>query len=83
VLSPDPRPTTVFEYDGPSLLSIHGPRHDNDHADYRNVKILPTTDELLAVKERCIHPAEGPVDSILPEKRTGATPRRLVQTFEI
>ncbi|OAG40425.1 hypothetical protein AYO21_05325 [Fonsecaea monophora] len=49
VLSPEPRPRLPFTDDGPGKLSIFGPRHDNDHEDYRKIKILPTADEILAV----------------------------------
>ncbi|OAL33033.1 hypothetical protein AYO22_00118 [Fonsecaea multimorphosa] len=49
VLSPDPRPRLSFTDDGPGNLSVCGPRHDNDHQDYKKIKILPTADEILAV----------------------------------
>ncbi|KEF60781.1 uncharacterized protein A1O9_02343 [Exophiala aquamarina CBS 119918] len=48
-LQPHPRPRLAFTDDGPGDLSISGPRHDNDHSDYRKIRILPTTDEILAV----------------------------------
>ncbi|KAF1995359.1 P-loop containing nucleoside triphosphate hydrolase protein [Amniculicola lignicola CBS 123094] len=37
-----------FEHriDPPGHLSEHGPRHDNDHEDIRNIRILPTFQEL-------------------------------------
>ena len=34
-----------FENDGPGNLSKKGYRHDNDHEDIVNIKLLPTTDE--------------------------------------
>ena len=37
-----------FEDDGPGYLSSHGPRHDNDHVDIKDIRILPTTDEILS-----------------------------------
>ena len=49
LLSADARPALTFTDDGPGRLSAFGPRHDNDHDEYRKVKILPTTDEILAV----------------------------------
>lgn len=38
---------TPFENDGPGRLSRYGCRHDNDFVDIRNIRILPTTDEIL------------------------------------
>ena len=35
-----------FDDNGPGHLSKDGPRHDNDHADIRKIRILPTTDEV-------------------------------------
>ncbi|ETI26015.1 hypothetical protein G647_02792 [Cladophialophora carrionii CBS 160.54] len=49
ILSPDPRPPLSFTDDGPGRLSQLGPRHNNDHDDFRKIKILPTPDEILAV----------------------------------
>lgn len=43
-----PKDESVFEHDGPGRLSINGPRHDNDHVNIRNIRILPTADEILA-----------------------------------
>ena len=37
----------LFDDDGPGRLSKYGPRHDNDHINVKNIKILPTTDEIL------------------------------------
>ncbi|KKY26734.1 putative nfx1-type zinc finger-containing protein 1 [Phaeomoniella chlamydospora] len=42
-------PSAPFDDDGPGNLSVEGPRHDNDHVNIRNIQILPTTDEILAV----------------------------------
>lgn len=39
--------TTTFENDGPGNLSNLGPRHDNDHVEIHQVRILPTADEVL------------------------------------
>ena len=49
VLSSDPRPTLSFTDDGPGKLSVIGPRNDNDHDQFRKIKVLPTPDEILAV----------------------------------
>lgn len=43
-----PRVHSIFDHDGPGRLSINGPRHDNDHTNIRNIRILPTADEILA-----------------------------------
>ena len=39
----------TFGNDGPGYLSSNGPRHDNDHINIRDIEILPTADEILAV----------------------------------
>lgn len=43
-----PQDDSIFDHDGPGHLSVDGPRHDNDHADIGNIRILPTTDEILS-----------------------------------
>ena len=40
-----------FNSDGPGILAAAGPRHDNDHEDIRDIKILPTTDEILSLRK--------------------------------
>lgn len=37
-----------FDDDGPGELSAYGPRHDNDHVNIKDIKILPTIDEILS-----------------------------------
>ncbi|KAL9631181.1 MAG: hypothetical protein Q9164_006026 [Protoblastenia rupestris] len=37
-----------LEIDGPGRLSTAGPRHDNDHADIKDIKILPTAQEIIS-----------------------------------
>lgn len=53
-LSLEPRGTwrneQYFEDDGPGALSTNGPRHDNDHVDIGDIKILPTADEILSTR---------------------------------
>lgn len=50
-LSLERRPNwTAFDDDGPGNLADFGPRHDNDHVNIRDIQILPTTDEILAVQ---------------------------------
>ncbi|KAK5021511.1 hypothetical protein LTS07_010918 [Exophiala sideris] len=49
VLNSSPRPQPSFTDDGPGEISSGGPRHDNDEVDYREIRILPTIDEILAV----------------------------------
>lgn len=41
-------PLVTFEiHQGmPGLLSVEGPRHDNDHKDSTDIKIMPTTQEI-------------------------------------
>ena len=34
--------------DGPGDLSKEGPRHDNDHADFKKIMILPTSEEIYS-----------------------------------
>ncbi|EXJ87672.1 hypothetical protein A1O1_04596 [Capronia coronata CBS 617.96] len=51
-----PRPLLPFTDDGPGTLCSHGPRHDNDKIDYKEIEILPTADEILAVS----HPVYMP-----------------------
>lgn len=41
-----PRPVFEVAQDLPGALSELGPRHDNDHADIFDIKILPTTEEI-------------------------------------
>ncbi|KAL6887873.1 hypothetical protein GGI43DRAFT_417260 [Trichoderma evansii] len=43
--------TFVLARDLPGNLSTGGPRHDNDHADIINIKILPTYKEIMSPRE--------------------------------
>lgn len=43
---PKHRPVFELGQDLPGALSELGPRHDNDHADIFDIKILPTTEEI-------------------------------------
>jgi hypothetical protein len=38
--------TTTYQ-EGPGSFRPSGPRHDNDHADYRKITILPTVQEIM------------------------------------
>lgn len=58
-LQPLPRPRLRFTEDGPGELSLDGPRHDNDHADFRRIQILPTVDEILAVNRPIYMPKKN------------------------
>ncbi|KXX75859.1 NFX1-type zinc finger-containing protein 1 [Madurella mycetomatis] len=40
----------VLRKDLPGQLSAQGPRHDNDHADIADIKIMPTRDEIAAIR---------------------------------
>lgn len=71
-LEPHPRPHLAFTDDGPGDLSISGPRHDNDHSDYRNIQILPTADEILAVNR----PAYMPKKDLLADNPLGIGMKR-------
>ena len=57
----------VFEVaqDLPGSLSKLGPRHDNDHADIFNIKILPTTDEIQSSRVEYL-PSNNPTNHHLP-----------------
>ncbi|EXJ74314.1 uncharacterized protein A1O5_02610 [Cladophialophora psammophila CBS 110553] len=76
-LSPDPRPFPSFTDDGPGVLSAFGPRHDNDHANYRKIKILPTPDEILAV----LRPTYMPKKDLYEKHFLDNGPRRLLDTL--
>ena len=43
-----PPHNSPFDDDGPGHLSGLGPRHDNDHVSIKDIRILPTTDEILS-----------------------------------
>ena len=45
-----PPSQTPFDDDGPGALSGLGPRHDNDHVNIQDIRILPTTDEILCLR---------------------------------
>ncbi|KAL7929042.1 hypothetical protein V8C35DRAFT_203887 [Trichoderma chlorosporum] len=45
------RETFVLTRDLPGRLSPGGPRHNNDHANIVNIKILPTYDEIMSPRE--------------------------------
>ena len=44
------RTTHLIVDDGPGQLSKQGPRHDNDHISVKDIRILPTTDEILCTR---------------------------------
>ncbi|RFU80293.1 hypothetical protein TARUN_1969 [Trichoderma arundinaceum] len=45
------RETFVLTRDLPGHLSVGGPRHNNDHADITNIRILPTYEEIMSPRE--------------------------------
>ncbi|KAL8993845.1 MAG: hypothetical protein Q9169_006042 [Polycauliona sp. 2 TL-2023] len=59
------RPVFELGQDLPGALSELGPRHDNDHADIFNVKILPTTDEIQSLRLEYL-PSSDPTKHHLP-----------------
>ncbi|MCJ1475096.1 hypothetical protein MMC13_003756 [Lambiella insularis] len=44
------RPKFELGQDLPGVLSEHGPRHDNDHENIFDIKILPTTEEIQSMR---------------------------------
>lgn len=54
-----------FRYDLPGNLSDQGPRHDNDHASIRDIKILPTAEEIHSSRQEYL-PSNDPEESHLP-----------------
>ncbi|KAJ9610528.1 hypothetical protein H2200_005305 [Cladophialophora chaetospira] len=78
VLSPDPRPALTFTDDGPGNLSLLGPRHDNDHEDFRKIEILPTADEIIAVSRPIYMPRK---DLIQPHFLDNGPARHLDTLF--
>ncbi|KAI0881097.1 uncharacterized protein GGS22DRAFT_75682 [Annulohypoxylon maeteangense] len=40
----------IMRKDMPGQLSADGPRHDNDHDDFRKIKILPTYEEITSIR---------------------------------
>ncbi|KAI0380866.1 hypothetical protein F5Y04DRAFT_93270 [Hypomontagnella monticulosa] len=48
--APVTRAEFVMRKDLPGRLSADGPRHDNDHADINNIRILPTHEEITSIR---------------------------------
>ena len=44
-----PQDGVMFDEDGPGSLSSAGARHDNDFESIKDIKILPTTDEVFPI----------------------------------
>lgn len=59
------RPVFELGQDPPGAMSELGPRHDNDHADIFNIKILPTTDEIRSTRLEYL-PTSDPTKQHLP-----------------
>lgn len=59
------RPAFEVALDLPGALSEMGPRHDNDHADIFDIKILPTTDEIRSQRSEYL-PSSDPGKQHLP-----------------
>ncbi|KAL8823199.1 MAG: hypothetical protein Q9191_006082 [Dirinaria sp. TL-2023a] len=59
------RPVFEVALDLPGALSEMGPRHDNDHADIFDIKILPTTDEIRSQRSEYL-PSSDPGKQHLP-----------------
>jgi len=61
------QPTFTLTRDLPGELSRDGPRHDNDHQDITNIKILPTMDEISSPREDYLpttDPSQGHLSGI-------------------
>ena len=59
------RPVFDIGTDLPGALSELGPRHDNDHADIFDIKILPTTEEIRSTRLEYL-PSNDPTKLHLP-----------------
>ena len=59
------RPVFELGTDLPGALSELGPRHDNDHADIFDIKILPTTEEIQSTRLEYL-PSNDPTKQHLP-----------------
>lgn len=59
------RPAFELGLDLPGTLSELGPRHDNDHANILDIKILPTTDEIQSSRLEYL-PSSDPTKQHLP-----------------
>jgi len=59
------RPIFELGQDLPGTLSRLGSRHDNDHADIFDIKILPTTDEIHSLRLEYLPPSD-PMKQHLP-----------------
>ena len=59
------RPVFELGPDHPGALSELGPRHDNDHANIFDIKILPTTDEIQSPRLEYL-PSSDPTKQHLP-----------------
>ena len=62
-----PNLAAAFEIsqDGPGLLSSAGPRHDNDHSQIQDIKILPTSQEIYSLRTEYL-PTKDPSRWHLP-----------------
>jgi hypothetical protein len=65
-----------FEHDGPGSLSAKGARHDNDYVKVRDIKILPTIDEILSLRAPYMPPKSTTQPHFLPKG-----PERLIDTL--
>ena len=63
--TPSTRAKFKFRYELPGNLSEQGPRHDNDHANIKNIKILPTAEEIHSSRQEYL-PSNDPAESHLP-----------------
>ncbi|RAL12889.1 uncharacterized protein BO97DRAFT_389313 [Aspergillus homomorphus CBS 101889] len=70
--------TKAFQVDLPGELSVHGPRHDNDHSSIFHIRVLPTISEIFSLGRAEFLPARNPAFDKLDEHETGI--RRLLDS---
>ncbi|KAJ9350269.1 hypothetical protein DTO280E4_8712 [Paecilomyces variotii] len=73
---PVPKNGQCFDSDGPGTLSSAGARHDNDFASIKDIRILPTTDEVL-----CMRPPYMPHKNFNKPHFLERGPERLIDTL--
>ncbi|KAL8794129.1 MAG: hypothetical protein Q9195_003314 [Heterodermia aff. obscurata] len=54
-----------FRHELPGNLSDQGPRHDNDHVNIQDIKVLPTAEEIHSSRQEYL-PSNDPEESHLP-----------------
>eukprot|EP00743_Colponemidia_sp_Colp-15_P013627 GILK01015901.1.p1 GENE.GILK01015901.1~~GILK01015901.1.p1 ORF type:complete len:623 (-),score=79.48 GILK01015901.1:653-2521(-) len=52
-------PLDIADQPGPGSIRPEGPRHDNDHEDYKTIAIVPTQQEIMCTVEPYLPPIAG------------------------